>query len=100
MKSLIRLFSLCPAVRARTHNPFPLNRGGWLARHQLNRVQNGINARVGHPVKNIPPVAAILDQPCLTQQGHLLRNIGLAVPQVSFHVTDTMFAISKNVQDG
>ncbi len=69
------------------------------ADHCLYSVQNGINLGVRHPVKDVPPISPVLDQPGLPQNGQLLGDVRLSKAEVSFHVADAVLAIPQDRQD-
>jgi hypothetical protein len=71
----------------------------WVTHHGLDGVQNGINFGIGYPVKDVPPIPAVLDEPSLAQYRQLLRKVRLAETQVSFHVADTVLAVSQYRED-
>jgi len=62
-------------------------------------VEHFIDASVCYPIKDIPALPPVLDQPCSTQNCQLLGDVSLAVTQVCFHVADAVLAIPENHQD-
>ncbi len=73
--------------------------GGSLPGDVLNRIEDGVDLGGDHAVENIPAVTPVLNQASLAQDSQLLRNVGLAKAQVSFHMADTVLAVPQNLQD-
>ena len=65
----------------------------------LDSIEHLKNIRGNYPVKYVPTVAPILDQPCFAENRQLLRKIRLAKTQVSLHVANTLFSILQNSQN-
>jgi len=85
---------------ARTNDSLLQMRSYLLARDELDRIQNRIDARVRDPVKDIPAFAPVLYQPTFAQYSQLLGKIGLPVTQISFHMANAVLPIPQDIQNG
>ncbi len=65
----------------------------------LNSGKHRKDARLGNVIEHIPAFAAVLDQAGIPQYHQLLRDVGLAVTEMSFHMANTILAIPQNLQN-
>ena len=64
------------------------------------RIHQLINSWLDHSVKNVPSVAAILDQTSFTQNSQLLGYVRLAKTQYCFQMTNAGFVFSQYIENG
>lgn len=69
------------------------------AGHRSGGVKNRVDFRARHPVKDIPSVPAVPDDPGFPQHSQLLGKIRLAVAEDGFHVADALLSRPQNIQN-
>jgi hypothetical protein len=80
-------------------NPGPSHAQFGLPSELTDAVEDCVYTRVRYPIKNIPAISPVQDQPGFAQDGQMLGDERLPKAEVGFQVADTVFSIAQDLED-